>query len=570
MHQLLQRQLRRLGLADNEPPDEGQWRALLSFVDRAYGQADQDRYLLERSLAISSAEMQELNDDLRRASENIIAVQHRKLQTLMDQAHDGIITFDAQGNIESINAAAAAMFATEAAGKIGTRFYALLVHGDILAANSEELFDREGSSLTLEAHGIRSDDTIFSLELALSQMRDDDENLHHIALLRDITQRKEGEYALLRAKETALQASRAKSAFLANMSHEIRTPLNAIIGLSSLMLETSLGEEQQQFLSTIRASGDTLLGIINDILDFSKIEAGKLDLETEPFSVHHVIWAVMDLIAAQAEEKGLVLWHDIAPDIPAFVEGDALRLRQVLVNLLSNAIKFTAQGHVLLKAERDPAAADKLRFSVSDTGIGIPADRVAILFDSFSQVDASTTRRFGGTGLGLAISRNLVLLMGGDIHVTSVPDCGTTFTFTVTAPTFDDVSPPPPDVSGLRILLLEPEPLRREGLIRHLQSWGTLVVVPARLPAGADLCDAAADVIVADAILLAELGACPNGGPPIIRLTPHLHPPAATAQDAYVLRRPLRMPDLRAHAGPRRPTPGSAGIRTRAGTAAHG
>ena len=242
------------------------------------------------------------------------------------------------------------------------------------------------------------------------------------------------------AKEEADRANRFKSEFLANMSHEIRTPMNAVIGMTSILASSPLTPEQREYLGTIRSSGESLLALLNDILDFSKIEAGKLVIEASPFALRQCVEEAADLLAAQAARKGLKIGCRIDPAVPALIESDATRLRQILVNLLDNAVKFTSSGEVLVRVEAcspPPSGAlagtslVELRFAVRDTGIGISADRMDRLFRPFSQADSSTSRLYGGTGLGLAISHRLAQGLGGRMWVESEPDEGSTFWFTI-------------------------------------------------------------------------------------------------------------------------------------------
>ena len=352
---------------------------------------------------------------------------------LFENAHDAIYTHDLNGGILSWNRAAERLSGYSRSEIVRKSIFDLLAP-DSLALAREKLHilasgvvppvyelvfvDKEGSRRTLEvsAHLVWEAGRPAVVE----------------CIARYITERKRAEIELQLAKEKAEELSMAKSRFLAYMSHEIRTPLSGVIGMSNLLLETTLNDQQQEYSETIQRSGDALLTVINDVLDFSKIEAGRMILEPAPFSVRKELASLLSLFGSQARTKRLSMALDMDKRIPDALEGDAARLRQVLINLVGNAVKFTDKGGVELRCEwlHETAGGPLIRFEVNDSGIGIPADSIGTLFDPFTQANGSVAR-YGGTGLGLTISRQIVELMGGNITVDSEDGAGSTFSFAI-------------------------------------------------------------------------------------------------------------------------------------------
>lgn len=335
------------------------------------------------------------------------------------------------------------------------------------------------SPLILQAPDGRLDDVSIEVEgashwfeVTRSQIARDGDGPACMIVLHDVTARRRAEQEVLEARESAEEAIRLRSDFVAVISHEIRAPMHAVIGMTSLLLGTKLSDEQKEFVDTIRASGDSILSIVNNLLDFSKIEAGQIELEYLPFDVEPCIENTLDLFAGEAAKKNIELTYTMDSAAPGRIYGDVTRFRQVLTNLVGNAVKFTERGEVNICLAAEMQNDNPMLYvRVSDTGIGIAADRLDRLFRSYSQVDSSTSRRFGGSGLGLVISKRLCEIMGGAIWVESREGNGTTFHFTISAtPAPSEVTPTPPELAGRRVLVVDDYASSREMIRRMLTS----------------------------------------------------------------------------------------------------
>ena len=437
-------------------------------------------------------------------AEETLRISEARLRAITESAQDAIVMIDPAGDISFWNPGAERIFGYTGEEAIGQSLHKLLVPERYreahYAAFARFLETGEGGVVgkTVDLDGIRCDGTEVPVELSLSALRLEGK-WHAVGIMRDITERRQAEAKLAQSREEleraneALQASIlrandmamaaesaniAKSQFLANMSHEIRTPMNGVIGMTGLLMDTDLDDDQRHYAEIVQSSGAALLDLINDILDFSKIEADRLELEELDFDLRTSMDEFAELLALRAQEKGVEFICGIDPDVPVLVRGDPGRLRQILINLTGNAIKFTSEGEVAVRVSLVSETEDNttLRFAIQDTGIGIPHDKVGLLFNAFQQVDASTTRKFGGTGLGLAISKRLAELMGGEVGVESEEGKGSTFWFTATVGKQKITERPLPpqleSLKGKRMLIVDDNATNRQVLSLMLNSWG--------------------------------------------------------------------------------------------------
>ncbi|MBF0398095.1 MAG: response regulator [Desulfobacterales bacterium] len=405
-----------------------------------------------------------------------------KYRNIFENASDGIFQASPEGKILTLNHAFAYIYGYSSPQDMINATENLWNILFVEPKKKEEFMNtinQWGFIKGFEAKSHTIDNKIIYIYLTTRKLFDEEQKVfYYEGVIEDITEKKQS-VELKIAKEAAEASSRAKSEFLANMSHEIRTPMNGVLGMASLLLDTPLTKEQREYSEIIQSSANSLLTVINDILDFSKIEAGKMELEILDFDLKTTVEDVAELMSVKAHEKDIEFACLIHHDVPKLLQGDPGRLRQILLNLSGNSIKFTSKGGsvvIRVSIENELTTHAQIKFTVKDTGIGIPKEKVGKLFKAFSQVDASTTRRYGGTGLGLAISKQLVEMMGGEIGVESEEDKGSTFWFTAVFPkqieVRDIVKIPPSDISGKRILIIDDIEVNLEILCAYLKSFG--------------------------------------------------------------------------------------------------
>jgi two-component system sensor histidine kinase/response regulator len=416
----------------------------------------------------------------RKRAEREIEERKEFLNSLVENLPVAIAATDRDDLVTMCNPAFEELFRYHLQDVLGRNIVDLLTSGDLRKQmKSTKVQVDKGKSVHLVTQRERSDGSLADVEMLAVPLVRGERQWGRLVIYQDIAERKRAEEALVRAKEAAEAASHAKSEFLANMSHEIRTPMNGIIGMTELALDTELSAEQREYLSMVRSSAESLLTLINDILDFSKIEAGKLDVERVDFPFKESLGETVKTLAFRAHQKGLELAWRVKEGVPDRLNGDMGRLRQILVNLIGNAVKFTERGEILVEVEKEEEddSGVRLHFRVHDTGIGISKDKQEMVFDAFTQVDSSATRKYGGTGLGLAITSRLVKLMGGTIWLESEPGRGSTFHFTSRLGLAESqgqaVAPADPEaIRDLPVLVVDDNETNRLILLEMLSAWG--------------------------------------------------------------------------------------------------
>jgi two-component system, sensor histidine kinase and response regulator len=388
---------------------------------------DQFNGMLER-IQVRDVAIQKAHNELERRVEERTA----HLNALIENSPLGILVLNSEEKVQSCNPAFEQIFQYTRSELLGKPLDGILAEGDLLVELHNDLRSARNQPVHLVTRRLRKDRSLVDVELHTVSLAVAGQVAGSFSIYQDISVRKRAEQALQEAKDAAEASNRAKSEFLANMSHEIRTPMNGIIGMTDLVLDTQLDSDQREYLNMAKSSADALLCLINDILDYSKIEAGRLEIDAIDFNLGDTISDTLKALGLRANQKGLELAYELQPDLPDALVGDPGRLRQILVNLVGNAVKFTSSGEVLVFVQQEWSTEEEvqLKFAVSDTGIGIPVEKQAAIFEAFTQADGSMSRTYGGTGLGLTISKRLVDLMHGRIWVESAPGEGSRFQFT--------------------------------------------------------------------------------------------------------------------------------------------
>ncbi|WP_416864722.1 MAG: ATP-binding protein [Imperialibacter sp.] len=469
-HSILERQIKKIQRR-SESPEEFQ-EQLLAAVSDSYSNFENDLMFRDRSIKLMSEEMLDLNKRNQEKSEAY-------LSAIVNSVVDGVISIDTLGRILGVNKSAQKIVMKEENELKGTCFVSLLSDFENLP-QFIDAFEKSDQVQFLVYIEVERGEKV-PCEISVSPFNTE-ENQTYIVIIRDITLRKKAEQELIDAKEKAEEASMAKAQFLSTMSHEIRTPMNAVIGMTNLLLlEDNLTEDQRTYVSTLKFSGEHLLTLINDILDFSKIESGKIEFEAEEFDLFELVNSIKQAYQYKADEKEIFLKLNWDKNMPRCVIGDPGRLNQILVNLVGNSLKFTEKGSIKIDASMKEDKGDHvdITFSISDTGIGIPTDKLDMIFESFSQSESYTTRKHGGTGLGLTITKQLLELQKGSITVTSEEGVGSVFTFHLpfkkaesqTSTIAEPFTAKRKSLKGTSLLLVEDNKVNQYVASRFLSNW---------------------------------------------------------------------------------------------------
>ena len=463
-------------------------RQAISWLSRTFAKLPQRKVSRTVALHRWSVELEETNTALareiaqRKRMEKELRQAEAKYRSIFEHAVEGIFQTTPEGQYLSVNPALARIYGYQTPEELMKSLTDISGQLYVDASRRAEfirLLHQQNTVTGFESQVYRKDGCVIWITENARAVRDANAALlYYEGMVEDITERKQAEEELQKAKAVAESAANAKSEFLANMSHELRTPLNGIMGMTDLALDTELTPEQGEYLTTVKDSANSLLELLNDILDFSKIEAGKLDLDPIDFHLRDDLGVALKALAIRAHKKGLELACHIPADVPDSLLGDPGRLRQIVVNLVGNAIKFTHQGEVAISVtvEWQTESDICLHIAVTDTGIGIPLEKQQLIFSPFTQADSSTTRRFGGTGLGLAISSQLVSMMAGTIWVESEVNSGSTFHFTACFGLRPEAIPSPlhphESLSGLPVLVVDDNGTNRRILEEQVTNWG--------------------------------------------------------------------------------------------------